>query len=256
MSGPTHSEPGPAGPDHRRECPAHGPHRRSGRLRILGALSLCVLLAFLLNDPHQPAPVTLWALIVTALVLGRSAYLGVRWLTWHSAVRFTEQETHPTPGDWLAKLVPWIGFGLALPASVLGTVTLLVVRREPHDVTMYLVWLVMALVPTAAACLALLPLAWARMNERTAFTARDRGVFPLTAAFLLYFMLAAWWILGGDFQGGHQFVLTFLLRQVAHAFMPVSLPHHIIGIAVACGFLRVWLRCTSGMCGARSEQAP
>lgn len=262
MPGPIDPETGPpaetAGPPScsERSARSDGARRPARRLRIIGGLSLCVLLAFLLNDPRQPAPVTIWALVATALVLGRYACVGVRWLTWHSAVRFTESEAPPTPMDWLAKLVPWIGFGLALPATVLGTATILVMRHHPHEMTMYLHWLLMSLAPTAFACLALLPLAWSRVGTGTAFTTRDRGVLPLAAGLLGVFALTAWWVLGGDGHGGHQFVLAFLVRQVFQAFLPASLPHHVIGVAVACGFLRLWMRCTSGMCGARPEQAP
>jgi hypothetical protein len=232
---PLHPEPPTPSPS----CSGTGPSRSHPRAGLLAGLGLCVLLSLLLNDRRQPAPITMWALVATFLVLGRHAYMGLRWLMWHSPLRFSDETSCPGPLDWVARLVPWLGFGVAAPAALLASL-LLLVYGQPVPCDHFGALVLMSMLPTSAACLALLPIAWRRIEGSPTFTARDRAVLPISAGLLSFVMLLTWLM----HLEGPQLLPWYVLRLMFKSFLPSALPHHIIGVTVAGAFLRSWFRWT------------
>jgi hypothetical protein len=225
------------------------PHRK--KLGFFSGIALFILLSLVMNNPCSAAPLVVWAVIVTVLVIGKAAHGGVKWLLSESPVAFRAEDS-VGPLDWLAKLVPWIGFGAAIPAAVVVTAANFVAGRPPHEMLTYLHYILQTLHPTIVLCLALLPLAWIKSGSEP-FTERDRGVFPIAAGLLIYCA----WALCSHVPGPHGvfgFVFGFV-RAVWDALQPIHWPHHILSTAAACGVLHLWFACAGdkAVCGKQGD---
>lgn len=213
------------------------------RLKRVAGAALVLLVSLVLNDPRQPAPLAVSALVVTALILGKVAVCGVRWLMRESDVHFPQRSVPPRA--MVAKLVPWIGFGAALPAALIVTLLMLIGHRPPQMMGYVLHLLLLSLVPTVAACLALTPFARNQSEVDGLATERDRGVFPIAIGLMIYVV--------GAFALGHipphGFSLWLLIKHLVGtmvgAFLPTHWPQHVIAVAVSCEVLRLWFGCTA-----------
>lgn len=217
------------------------------KFQFFGGGALAVLVSLLLNDPRMPAPVAFWATVVTVLTLGKAACGGARWVLFESPVAFPGDE----PVGFLdlgAKKALWLGFGAALPASVLGTICFIVGRRPPAELVFYVHCVLRSFVPSLILVLASMPMVWKRIQSPL-FTDRDRGAFPCALGLVLYALFAALSNLPGLPVHGP----LVPIRLIMFALHPLNWPLHLIAGAAGVGVLRCWFACTGGKCG---EQAP
>lgn len=213
------------------------------RLKRVAGAALVLLVSMVLNDPRQPAPLAMAALVVTALLLGKVAMCGVHWLMRESDVRFPAGTVPPR--SIAGKLVPWIGFGAALPAAVTVTLLMLIGHRPPLMMGYVLHLLLLSLVPTVAACLALMPFARNQSAVDGLATDRDRGVFPIATALMLYVVVG--FVMGQIPPHGFSLwlLIKLLVGTIGGAFLPTHWPQHVIAVAVSCEVLRLWFSCTA-----------
>lgn len=226
------------------------------RLKLAAGAFLVLLVSWVLNDPRQPGPLAMAALAVTLLILGKSACCGLRWLIRESDVRFAP-DAKVSPKAMAIKLVPWIGFGAAIPAALLVTVLFLVGHRPPQMMGYFVHLLLMSFLPTVVVCLTLLPYARTEAASSPLFSDRDRGVFAIAATLMLYVTGSFVLMHLNPIHHGLWFTIKHLVFLVVGSFMPSQLPHHVIAVAVACQVLRLWFGCTScvtpGGCGVGDE---
>lgn len=228
----------------RESCTGPLPHHPT--MRLMAGAWLVVLVSFVINDRHQPGPLAIAATMVILLILGRAAVSGVRWLARESDVRFPSDRGRVPLQARVGKLVPWIGFGTALPASVLVTLLMLVGWRPPMMMGRMLVLLLLSFVPTLVLCLMLAP--YARAQAASDWCGeRDRGVFPLFIGLSLYALGGFILVVHSPLQLGFWRFIGLLLRLVGGSVMPVHLPQHIIAVSVACAVLRGWFCGTACM---------
>jgi len=214
-------------------------------VRIISGASLTILLSFALNNPHMPAPMALAAAVAAIFIMGRAACCGAQWLAYESDVAFESRDR--SPGELVAKLVPWIALGVAIPSAKLVTVAFLVMQRPPHELMTYLTCVMKTFMPTGVLCLVLLPFAWRMVSAGVPFSERDRGVFPLAAGLLLYSLWGMMKILPDSMLPPFQGLLA-PFKLIVWALLPVQWPLHCIALAVAAGVLRVWFKCVGGTC--------
>lgn len=228
------------------------------RLKQAAGAFLVLLVSWVLNDPRQPGPIAMAALAVTLLILGKSACCGLRWLLRESDVRFPLDARVP-PKAMAVKLVPWIGFGAAIPAAFLVTVLFLVGHRPPMMMGHFMHLLLMSFLPTVVVCLTLLPYARNEAASSPLSSDRDRGVFAIAGALMLYVVGSFVLMHLNPIHHGLWFAIKHLFFLVVGSFMPSHVPHHIISVAVACEVLRIWFGCTArvtpGGCGVGDEPA-
>jgi hypothetical protein len=225
-------------------------------MRILAGAWLTVLVSLVINDPRQPAPLAMSAVMVTFLILGKAAFGGARWLIRESPVCFPEGVNPIPPRDLAAKLVPWIGFGAGVPAAFLVTVSFLVHHRPPFAVGWFIGLVLYSFIPTLMVCLALLPLARSQAASSELLTERDRGVFPLALMLMVYAVGGYFFIYDNPFHHGFLHLIKHFVVVAFKSLLPYHWPQHVIAVAVACVVLRGWLTCTSGaVCGVPSEDA-
>lgn len=226
------------------------------RLKLAAGAFLVLLVSWVLNDPRQPGPLAMAALAVTLLILGKAACCGLSWLFRESDVRFPQDAKVP-PIAMAVKAVIWIGFGTAIPAAFLTTVLFLVGHRPPWMMGHFVHLLLMSFLPTLVACLTLLPYARNQAASSPLSSDRDRGVFAIAAALMLYVVGSFVLMHLNPIHHGLWFTIKHLFFLVVGSFMPSHIPHHIIAVAVACQVLRLWFGCTAcvtpGGCGVGDE---
>ncbi|MBM3462196.1 MAG: hypothetical protein FJX76_08860 [Armatimonadetes bacterium] len=225
-------------------CPTLSPdeERVWRKMRMAGRAALAILLSLLLNDARTPAPVTLWAVIATFLALGQPACLGIRWLLRESPVALRGDGC--SLPDQKASCVAWIGFGAALPASLLVTLAYLIMHRHPSEMTYYVSTLLASFAPTVVICLALMPFAAYRIHTSEAFGPRARAVIPAALLLLVYVAVGMCRFL--PHPPLHS--LADVVHLVVWAALPASWPQHVIAAAVAGRVLHLWFKCSGGHC--------
>lgn len=225
-------------------CSGKSPLKMPPRLRLLAGMFLVALVSMVINDPRQPVPLAMAAIMVTFIVLGKAAFGGARWLIRESAVKFPEGVNPIPPRDLIAKLVPWIGFGAAIPAAALVTLSALVGFRHPFLVRDTIGLVLYSFIPTLVVCMLLLPLARARASSSELATDRDRGVFPLAAMVMLYAIAGYFFIYDNPFHNGFFHLIKHILKVGIKSLLPYHWPQHVIAVAVAGAVLRIWFSCT------------
>ena len=214
------------------------------RLKLAAGAFLVLLVSWVLNDPRQPGPLAMAALAVTFLILGKAACCGLRWLLRDSDVRFP-QGVKASPKAMAVKLVPWIGFGTAIPAAFLVTVLFLIGHRPPWMMGHFVHLLLMSFLPTVVVCLTLLPYVRNEVTSSAIASDRDRGVFAIAAALMVYVVGSFLLMHLNPIHHGLWFTIKHMVFLVVTSFLPSHWPHHVIAVAVACEVLRTWFGCTS-----------
>lgn len=221
--------------------PAPSPCRPS-RLRQIAGAAAFLLLSFVLNDPRQPAPLA-WAAAVVALIgFGKFAGAGLRWLVRESAVAFAVDLNPIPPRELAVRVVPWLGFGAALPAAALATGVALC----GHRLGAYLLLVLGSFVPTLLVIFSLLPLV-RKWSARSKFvTDRDRGVLPIATLGMGYATAIYFLVRYNPLRGGGWAFITHVLGDSVRALLPVTWPQHLMAVAAACFVLRIWFGWTRG----------
>lgn len=214
-------------------------------LRLLAGAFLLFLVSMVINDPRQPVPLAMSAIIVTFLIFGKAAFGGARWLIRESAVRFPGGVNPIPPRDLVAKLVPWVGFGAAIPASLLVSAAFLVGHRQPWMVGHVIGLVLLSFIPTLLVCLALLPMARSQAATSELFTDRDRGVFPLAMMVMLY-AVGGFFFLYTPIHHGIIPLIKHVLAVGFRSLLPYTWPQHVLAMAASFAVLRLWFDLTGG----------